>query len=479
MAIRKELIDELMATSDGPLIGPDGLSKELTKALVERMLAGELNHHLGYQKHEVAGRGSGNSRNGKSQKTLKGEAGEMTIQVPRDRNGTFEPQLIEKHQTRFEGFDDKILSMYARGMTVRDIQSHLHEMYGVEVSAALISEVTDSVLEEVKAWQDRPLEALYPIVYLDALMVKMRQDGKVENRAVYTAIGINMEGEKSVLGLWANNKEGAKFWMSVLTNLKNRGMKDAFIVCTDGLKGFPGGDRSGVSQCTGADLYRASDPGQSELCELERAQSHGCGSEIDLSGARARIMAELALQAFRSKYPKHQVVAEVWERNWQRVIPFFDFPEEIRKIIYTTNAVESLHMTLRKVTKNRGSFPSQDAAIKLLYLALQNVSKKWHTVQGWREALRQFASAGQNGLSWLERLKPKPFNETRTAFTQNLDTTARHREDPFAKRVVHRRMQAEATCPLRNCGQVLLTNSWRLSTNCNCVGYWRAGRGTN
>jgi putative transposase len=226
MGIRKELIDELIASSGGSLIGPDGLVKELTKALVERMLAGELNHHLGYEKHEVAGYGSGNSRNGKSQKTLKGEAGEMTIEVPRDRNGTFEPKLIEKHQTRFEGFDAKILSMYALGMTVRDIQGHLQEMYGVEVSAALISEVTDSVMEEVKAWQDRPLEALYPIVYLDALMVRMRQDGKVENRAVYTAIGINMEGQKSVLGLWANGSEGAKYWMSVLMNLKNRGMKD-------------------------------------------------------------------------------------------------------------------------------------------------------------------------------------------------------------------------------------------------------------
>lgn len=239
MAIRKELIDELMATSEGPLIGPNGLSKELTKALVERMLSGEMNHHLGYAKHEVAGHGSGNSRNGKSRKTLKGEVGELTIEVPRDRNGTFEPQLIEKHQTRFEGFDAKILSMYALGMTVRDIQGHLHELYGVDVSAALISEVTDSVMEEVKAWQDRPLEALYPIVYLDTLMVKMRQDGKVDNRAVYTAIGINMDGEKSVLGLWTNSSEGAKFWMSVLTNLKNRGMKDAFIICTDGLKGFP------------------------------------------------------------------------------------------------------------------------------------------------------------------------------------------------------------------------------------------------
>jgi putative transposase len=398
MAIRKELIDELMATSDGPLIGRDGLSKELTKALVERMLGGELNHHLGYQKHEVAGHGSGNSRNGKSQKTVKGEAGEMTIEVPRDRNGTFEPQLIEKHQTRFEGFDGKILSMYARGMTVRDIQGHLQEMYGVDVSAALISEVTDSVLEEVKAWQDRPLEALYPIVYLDALMVKMRQDGKVDNRAVYTAIGINMDGGKSVLGLWTNNTEGAKFWMSVLTNLKNRGMRDAFIVCTDGLKGFPDAIEavfpSALVQTCIVHLIRAS------LNYVNWKERKAMAADLkSIYRAPSADTAEAALSAFRIKYPKHQVVADVWERNWQRVIPFFEFPEEIRKIIYTTNAVESLHMTLRKVTKNRGSFPTQDAAIKLLYLALQNVAKKWHTVQGWREALRQFA------IRWPERIE--------------------------------------------------------------------------
>ena len=209
MTIRKELIDELIATSDGKLIGPDGLAKELMKALLERILGGEMDHYLGYEKHDVAGYGTGNSRNGSSPKTIKGETGEVTIEVPRDRNGTFEPQLIRKHQTRFDGFDSKILSMYARGMTTRDIQGHLQEMYGVEVSPALISTVTDSIQDEVKTWQDRPLDALYPIVYLDALMVKMRYDGKVENRAVYTAIGISVEGKKEVLGLWASGNEGA------------------------------------------------------------------------------------------------------------------------------------------------------------------------------------------------------------------------------------------------------------------------------
>lgn len=398
MAIRKELIDELIATSDGSLIGPNGLVKELTKALVERMLSGEMNHHLGYEKHDVAGHGSGNSRNGKSQKTLKGEAGEMTIDVPRDRNGTFEPKLIEKHQTRFEGFDAKILSMYALGMTVRDIQGHLHEMYGVDISAGLISEVTDSIQEEVKAWQDRPLEALYPIVYLDALMVKMRQDGKVDNRAVYTAVGINVDGQKSVLGLWVSGNEGAKYWMSVLMNLKNRGMKDAFIICTDGLKGFPEAIEavfpSTLVQTCIVHLIRAS----LNFVNWKERKAMAVDLKLIYRAATAE-MAELALQQFRVKYPRHQVVADVWERNWQRVIPFFEFPEEIRKIIYTTNAVESLHMTLRKVTKNRGAFPTQDAAIKLLYLALRNVSKKWQFVQGWREALRQFA------IRWPDRIE--------------------------------------------------------------------------
>lgn len=398
MAIRKELIDELIATSGGSLIGPDGLVKELTKLLVERMLTGELNHHLGYEKHDVDGYGSGNSRNGKSRKTLKGESGEMTIEVPRDRNGSFEPKLIEKHQTRFEGFDAKILSMYALGMTTRDIQGHLHEMYGVEVSAGLISEVTDSIQEEVRAWQDRPLEALYPIVYLDALMVKMRQDGKVDNRAVYTAIGINVEGQKSVLGLWVSGNEGAKYWMSVLQNLKNRGMKDAFVICTDGLKGFPEAIEavfpSTLVQTCIVHLIRAS------LSFVNWKERKAMASDLKpIYRAATAETAEQALAEFRAKYPRHQVVADVWARNWQRVIPFFEFPEEIRKIIYTTNAVESLHMTLRKVTKNRGSFPTQEAAIKLLYLALQKVASKWQTVQGWREALRQFA------IRWPERME--------------------------------------------------------------------------
>jgi putative transposase len=398
MEINKNLLDELISQSGGELLGPSGLIKQLTKALLERMLEGELTHHLGYEKHDPAGHNSGNSRNGKSKKTLKGGSGEMTIEVPRDRQGTFEPLIVEKHQTRFDGFDNKIISMYARGMTVRDIQGHLKEMYGVEVSPAFISNVTDQVMEEVKAWQERPLEPLYPILYLDALMVKMRHDGKVDNRAVYTAIGVDLEGRKTVLGLWTNANEGAKFWLSVLTSLKNRGVKDVFIVCTDGLKGFAEAVEAAfpkalVQTCI-VHLIRAS----LEFVAWKERKTVAADLKTIYRAASAEA-AEAALEEFRRKYPRHRVVADVWSRNWARVIPFFDFPEEIRKIIYTTNAIESLHMMLRKVSKNRGSFPSQEAALKLLYLALLKATGKWETMQGWKEALRQFT------IRWGDRIE--------------------------------------------------------------------------
>ena len=241
MEIKKEVLDELIRDYKKPedLIGETGLLKQLTKALLERALGAELTQHLGYEKHDPAGYHSGNSRNGASAKTVKGEFGEITVETPRDRNSSFEPQILKKHQTRFDGFDDKILSMYARGMTTREIQGHLQEMYGVEVSPTLISDVTDAVMEEVKAWQSRPLEPLYAILYLDALYVKMRHEGRVENRAVYVALGVDWDGRKDVLGLWSSGNEGAKFWLAVLTELKNRGVKDVLIACVDGLKGFP------------------------------------------------------------------------------------------------------------------------------------------------------------------------------------------------------------------------------------------------
>jgi putative transposase len=391
MEIKPEVLDELLKgiKTQDDLAGPNGLLKAITKALLERMLEGELTHHLGYEKNDPAGYGSGNSRNGKTRKTLKSEQGELEVAVPRDRQGSFEPQLIRKHQTRWDGLDEKIIALYARGMTVRDIQAQLHEMYGVEVSPGLISEVTDAVLDEVKTWQNRPLDSMYPVVYLDALMVKMRHEGRVENRAVYVAIGINDEGVKEVLGLWSSANEGAKFWLAVMTELKNRGLRDVYVVCTDGLKGFPQAietvfPQAQVQTCI-VHLIRAS---LNYASWKERK-----ALAADLKPVYRAVNAEAAagaLEEFRVRWPKHQVVADVWERNWERVIPFFQFPEEIRRVIYTTNAVESLHMSLRKVTKNRGSFPSEEAAFKLLYLALRNAGKRWKSVQGWREAMRQF-----------------------------------------------------------------------------------------
>ena len=391
MDIKPEVLDELLKgiKTQDDLAGPNGLLKAITKALVERMLDGELTHHLGYEKNDPVGYGSGNSRNGKSRKTLKSEQGQLEIAVPRDREGSFEPELVRKHQRRWNGLDEKIIALYARGMTVRDIQAQLEELYGVEVSPGLISQVTDAVLDEVRTWQSRPLESMYPVVYLDALMVKMRHEGRVENRAVYVAIGINEDGVKDVLGLWSSANEGAKFWLAVMTELKNRGLRDVYVVCVDGLKGFPQAIESVFPQALV----------QTCIVHMIRASLNYAGWKerkalaADLKPIYRAVNAEAAagaLEDFRERWPKHQVVADVWQRNWERVIPFFQFPEEVRKVIYTTNAVESLHMSLRKVTKNRGSFPSEEAAFKLLYLALRNASKKWHTVQGWREAMRQF-----------------------------------------------------------------------------------------
>ncbi len=393
MEMDKELIDKLLGDYRKPedLVGENGLLKQLTKAVIERALQAELTTHLGYEKHSLEGHLSGNSRNGVSAKQLKGDFGEVQIEVPRDRQASFEPRLVAKGQTRFAGFDDKILSLYARGMTTREIQGHLEEMYQVEVSPALISNVTDAVIEEVKAWQTRPLDAVYPIVYLDALVVKMRSDGRVENRAVYVAIGITLAGMKEVLGLWTSGNEGAKFWLAVLTEMQNRGLKDIFIACVDGLKGFPQAietvyPKTTVQLCI-AHMVRASlnyvswkqrKPVAQDLKSIYRAATV---EEAE------RQLAEFAAQWDR-RYPS---ISALWRRNWQGVIPFFQFPPEIRKIVYTTNAIESLNMSLRKAIKTRGAFPSEDAALKVMYLALRNLAKKWNAAQGWKEALNRFA----------------------------------------------------------------------------------------
>ena len=406
MALDKDLIDKLLEGYEKPedLVGANGLLKQLTKALVERALSAEMTHHLGYTKNDPDGRGrdSGNARNGNSRKKLKGDFGEIEIEVPRDRESEFEPQIVGKHQRRFDGFDDKILSMYARGMSTREIQGHLMEIYGVEISPSLISEVTDAVVEEVKLWQGRPLEALYPIIYLDALYVKMRHEGRVENRAVYVAVGIKMDGLKDVLGLWTgDNTEGSKFWLTIMTELRNRGLKDVFIACVDGLKGFPEAIEAvfpeTIVQLCIVHMIRNS-------LKYVGWKERKLVAE-DLRAVYTAPTAEAAqeqLERFGEKWDKrYGAIRMLWERHWQRIIPFFAFTPEIRKVMYTTNAIESLNMSLRRIIKTRGSFPSEQAALKLLYMALKNVVAKWqrNVVDGWHDALNQFT------LLWNERIQ--------------------------------------------------------------------------
>src|SRR4051795_12678541 len=359
MAIDTKMIDKLLAEHGHrpqDIAGENGLLKQLTKAVLERAMQAELSDHLGYEKHDPVGYKSGNSRNGKTKKKLKGDFGEIDLETPRDRNGTFEPKIVEKHQTRFTGFDDKILSMYARGMTTRDIQGHLEEIYGVEVSPTLISNVTEAVLEEVRAWQSRPLDPLYPIVYLDALMVKMRDNGVVQNRAVYVALGVTREGRKEVLGLWSSANEGAKFWLQVLTELKNRGLQDIFIACVDGLKGFPQAIETVYPQTTVqlciVHLVRGSL--QYVNCKERRTVAQDLRAIYQAATVEgAEQERELFAVRWDQKYP---TISALWKRHWEQITPLFAFPPEIRKIIYTTNAVESLHMTLRKVIKTRARF---------------------------------------------------------------------------------------------------------------------------
>ena len=387
------LIDSLLADYKKPedLIGENGLLKQLTKALVERALQAEMAEHLGHDKHETVINATGNTRNGKSRKTLKGEFGELPIEIPRDREGSFEPLIISKHQTRWSGFDDKILSLYARGMTVREIQQHLTEMYGTEVSPTLISTVTDGVMDEVKQWQSRPLDAVYPVVYLDCIHAKVRDAGSVRAKAIYLAIGINMEGHKEVLGLWIAQTEGAKFWLSVVTELKNRGVQDIFIACVDGLKGFPEAIETvyphAIVQLCIVHMVRNS------LNYVGWNKRKEVAADLRLVYSAATVdEAEHALADFEDKWNNaYPPIALSWRNNWQRIIPFFDYPPEIRRIIYTTNAIESVNMSLRKVSKSRGSFPNDEAVIKLYYLALSNIAKKWSMpLRDWKPALNRF-----------------------------------------------------------------------------------------
>jgi putative transposase len=394
MPITPELLDELLKDykSSDDMFGDEGILQQLTKAVIERALQGEMTHHLGYDKHDPAGKNTGNSRNGKSQKTIKGKRGQIEISVPRDRNSEFEPQLIKKRQTRFDGFDDKIISMYARGMTCREIQAHLREIYGVEVSPDLISTVTDAVLDEVRAWQSRPLDAIYPILYLDALQVKVKDQGRVSNKTIYLAIGVNMQGLKEVLGMWASENEGAKFWLSVITELKSRGVKDIFIACVDGLKGFPEAietiyPQTQVQLCL-VHLMRFS------LAYVSFKDRKGVAADLKaIYRAATEQEAGQQLELFSRKWDsRYASIAKSWRANWARIIPMFGLPDDIRRAVYTTNAIESLNMTLRKVIKTRASFPNDEAAFKLLFLALRNAAKKWTMpIKHWSQAMQAFS----------------------------------------------------------------------------------------
>jgi len=354
-------------------------------------LGAELTHHLGYEKGDPAGRGSGNSRNGTSSKTLLTDDGEVEIEVPRDRAGTFEPVIVAKGQTRFDGFDEKIISLYGRGMSVREIQGHLAELYGTEVSPDLISKVTDAILDEVREWQSRPLESIYPVVFFDALRVKIRDEGMVKNKAVYVVLGMNHSGEKDVLGLWIEQSEGAKFWLKVMNDLRNRGIADILIAVVDGLKGFPEAinsvfPKTMVQTCI-VHLIRnslsfVSWKDRKAIMPSIKAIYHAENADAALR----------RLEDFEAEWGKrYPAIGQAWRRAWEHVIPFFAFAPEIRKMIYTTNAVEALNRSLRKIIKTRGSFPNDEAAMKLLYLAIRNAGVHWRRPVAWTAAMGQFA----------------------------------------------------------------------------------------
>jgi putative transposase len=394
MAITDEVLNELLKDYQKPedLLGQNGLLKQLQKRLLEKAMGAELTVHLGYGKYDPAGKNSGNSRNGTGSKTIKGEFGNLELATPRDRNGSFEPQIVAKGQRRFEGFDQAIISLYSRGLTTREIEGHLLEIYGVEVSPALVSQVTDAVCADVQVWQNRPLEEVYPIVYFDALWGKVRDNGQVARVAVYLALGITMAGQKEVLGMWAANTEGAKFWLHVMTELKNRGVRDIFIGCVDGLKGFPEAMEA---------VFPAT---QVQLClvHMVRHSLNYVGwKERKAVAADLRAIyravtvaeAEQALEAFEAKWDrKYPSISKSWRTHWPELITFLKYPAEIRKAIYTTNAIESLNRSLRKISKNRGVFPNQESLLKLYWLALERIAKKWTMpIHNWRQAINQFA----------------------------------------------------------------------------------------
>jgi len=373
------------------------LSRALLKLTVETALKAEMDEHLGYKKHDLAGRNSGNNRNGYSAKTLKGDSGEVEIETPRDRNGSFEPQLIRKGQRRLTQFDDQILALYAKGMTTRDIAATFKEMYDAggrpaDVSHSLISHVTEAVLEEVQAWQNRPLDELYPVLYLDGIRVKVHQDKRVITKVIYLALAINMEGQKELLGLWIAENEGAKFWMTILTELQIRGVKDVFITCVDGLTGFDEAIETVFPQT------------RVQLCIVHMVRnslkyvSWKDRKDVakDLKAIYRSINvaeAERALEAFAEQWDsKYPTISKSWRSHWDRIIPLFDYPDDIRRVIYTTNAIESLASVIRKAIKNRKIFPNDASALKLVYLAIEQASRRWTMpIRNWKAALNRFA----------------------------------------------------------------------------------------
>ncbi len=367
------------------------LSAQLTKMTVEAALGAEMEQHLGYEKHALEGHNSGNSRNGSSRKTLKGTHGEVQIHTPRDRSGTFEPKLLSKYQTRLTDFDDQILCLYAKGMTTRQIVDTFKEMYGAEVSAALVSKVTEAVLEQVEEWQNRPLEPLYPVVYLDCVVVKIRHNRRVINKAVYVALGIDLEGHKQLLGLWISENEGAKFWLSVLTEFKSRGLEDILIACVDGLTGFPQAIEA-VYPDTRVQLCVVHMVRNSLKYVAWKDYKAVCRDLKAIYQSPTESEARQALAAFGTEWDaKYCQIAKMWERHWPNLITVFDYPPDIRKAIYTTNAIESLNSVIRKSTRQRKIFPNDESAKKVVFLATRSASQKWTMpIRNWKAALNQF-----------------------------------------------------------------------------------------
>lgn len=385
-ALAAELAKDLKTPAD-----LSALSAQLTKITVEAALNAEMENHLGYAIHEAKGRNGGNSRNGYSSKTLKGDHGEMVIESPRDRDSSFEPQIIAKGQTRITGMDDQILSLYSKGMSTRDIVDAFQEMYGADVSAGLVSKVTNAVMEQVVQWQNRPLDAVYPIIYLDCIVLKIRHEKRVINKAIYLALGINLEGHKELLGLWIAETEGAKFWLQVLTELKNRGVEQLLIACVDGLTGFPDAINTAfpaariqlciIHMIRNALKYVPWKDYKAVTADLKRiyrsATEHEASQELDRFS-----------DIWDHKYPQ---ISKSWRAHWPHLITFFDFPNDIRKVIYTTNAIESLNSVIRKSVKTRKLFPSDESATKVIYLAIQAASKKWTMpIQNWKQAMNHF-----------------------------------------------------------------------------------------